>query len=653
MPIEFQCTSCNQVVITPDETAGKKGRCPHCNEIQRIPSTSGQADSPAGAEPPTIEFQCNSCNELVTIPAEFAGKKGKCPYCQSVIQIPLSSTAKKTSAPKPAAAASRPQAPRTPPPQAEQQLGSIEFSCSSCGELVVTPASAAGKKGKCPHCREVVLIPKKSASNKREQPAPAPQPAAGRAAPQTAQASAEDKIRFPCTRCGKTVTTPASAGGKKGKCPHCSAVVTIPTAAAKAGPKPKPQPKPQPKPKPRPAPRQAAGVDGLTPLDDAAGGLVPIDDVADGLVPIDDAGGGLTPLTDDGGGLVPLDDLTPLDAGVTPLGPTGGQAGWGGAPATPMPQVNPYQTPAGGFQTKQAPKDRVSFGQAFQSTFSILLSNAAVSMIVSVLAVVIYVVFAVALGLLVWGELMAIGALVSRMKMDQFTAIWVGFFIALFLFLEIFFSVVAFVSWLHTNLSYLFVNMVKNNESDLKDMFGANQYFPRVFGLMLLWMLMQLVGGGAGVAALYYGYIGVGTFQGLMYANQIITYLIALLLYLSTFLIVDQETGVLDSIQESGKKMFPNIPIVFLIHLVVAIPWIVFFVFMRFVAKVSTVWQPGGFSDNMPMTIVTAVIFVVLFFFFLPFFYVLNAVIYCQATGIETGDMKQKPRTGAWGGFGS
>jgi len=35
----------------------------------------------------------------------------------------------------------------------------IEFACPHCGNLVGTPAGAAGKKGRCPSCREIVDIP--------------------------------------------------------------------------------------------------------------------------------------------------------------------------------------------------------------------------------------------------------------------------------------------------------------------------------------------------------------------------------------------------------------------------------------------------------------------------------------------------------------
>jgi hypothetical protein len=46
MPIEFPCTACGQLVRTPDSAAGKKGKCPHCGTIAQIPLVSPRAAVP-------------------------------------------------------------------------------------------------------------------------------------------------------------------------------------------------------------------------------------------------------------------------------------------------------------------------------------------------------------------------------------------------------------------------------------------------------------------------------------------------------------------------------------------------------------------------------------------------------------------------------
>ena len=375
MPIEFSCPSCHQIVRTPDAAAGKKGRCPNCQGIVQIPQPQAPAAAPEPAPQPApsnepIEFSCNSCHQIVTVPALHAGKKGRCPNCQAVIQIPKS-------APQPTAPAPQPQQKtQTNPvavPAATNATGKIDFRCPTCGHGAKAPASAAGLQGQCPKCKSVVQIPKSSQAAPK-QPAPTtPAPATNPAAAST--------ITINCPQCGQQVRTPASAAGKKGKCPQCQTVFAIPapTQPASGGLAP-------------------ADAGGLEPIDggltaDAGGGLEPMDGglepmggalepVGDGLESID---GGLQPMSDGlqpvGGGLEPISDglapmentfADPLGGGLGDLGaadvgggdpfaggalgaPVGG--GLGGAPVQPM-ATHAAPKPQKSSKKKSAPKKR-------------------------------------------------------------------------------------------------------------------------------------------------------------------------------------------------------------------------------------------------------------------------------------------------------
>ena len=48
MPIEFHCTACNQLLRVPDDTAGRKAKCPGCDAVLEIPAA---ATRPTPAEP--------------------------------------------------------------------------------------------------------------------------------------------------------------------------------------------------------------------------------------------------------------------------------------------------------------------------------------------------------------------------------------------------------------------------------------------------------------------------------------------------------------------------------------------------------------------------------------------------------------------------
>jgi predicted RNA-binding Zn-ribbon protein involved in translation (DUF1610 family) len=327
-----------------------------------------------------IEFHCQSCNRLMRTPDTAAGKKGKCPHCGVLMDIP------EPSSPTPSShAPAQDRQPVSGPAQGDAK-GKIEFPCPKCGLPVRTPASVAGKKGKCPNCSAVVEIPLQSAgavaaeeksprrSDKENLPvggaygsartAPerrpteasvsASRPSAPEAKAESSTAKAK-QIQFHCPRCKRLIRTPIRALGKRVKCPGCGAMLSIPSRTSgkrhpqtedPAGLTPLPEAKP-----------------GLTPLDEMADliplneppGLVPLDETS-GLVPLDD-GPGLTPL-ESGLGLTPIED-DPLASAATYEGHTGaGSSLSGGGSQNPLGNdfgsaassagtlaVNPYQSP--------------------------------------------------------------------------------------------------------------------------------------------------------------------------------------------------------------------------------------------------------------------------------------------------------------------
>jgi serine/threonine-protein kinase len=92
-----------------------------------------------------IEFACPKCRLPVRTPVSTAGKKGQCPNCGAVVQIPHRPDVETP--------------PAAPPAKASEKEAAIEFRCPQCRSIVRTPPGAAGKKGKCPNCGAIVDIP--------------------------------------------------------------------------------------------------------------------------------------------------------------------------------------------------------------------------------------------------------------------------------------------------------------------------------------------------------------------------------------------------------------------------------------------------------------------------------------------------------------
>jgi predicted Zn finger-like uncharacterized protein len=99
-----------------------------------------------------------------------------------------------------------------------QVSDSVKSSCPHCSARIRLPEDAAGKRVRCPKCKEPFRVPatKPAAS-------PAPKPAAD------ALSSLSDNIlRFPCDDCGAKLKAKAESVGKRVKCRKCGSIMRVP-----------------------------------------------------------------------------------------------------------------------------------------------------------------------------------------------------------------------------------------------------------------------------------------------------------------------------------------------------------------------------------------------------------------------------------------
>lgn len=112
-----------------------------------------------------IEFKCDSCGMRIKAPDNLAGKKARCPKCQTTLSVPQAGA--------PPAAQPMPAAP-APPPAAPPPVPSFNFNepdpeqdpearrpCPTCGEQILVAAI------KCRFCGEVFDPVLREASNPR------------------------------------------------------------------------------------------------------------------------------------------------------------------------------------------------------------------------------------------------------------------------------------------------------------------------------------------------------------------------------------------------------------------------------------------------------------------------------------------------------
>lgn len=115
--IKFVCILCGEKISAREELAGKRVRCPKCNNTSVVP-----------AESPKIRFACPSCGKGICVLQIHAGKEGKCPNCQSPIVVPSL--------------------------RADPETGyeTVTVVCSMCNETITIPKGSRERFMECPSC---------------------------------------------------------------------------------------------------------------------------------------------------------------------------------------------------------------------------------------------------------------------------------------------------------------------------------------------------------------------------------------------------------------------------------------------------------------------------------------------------------------------
>lgn len=87
--IKCKCGNCDHRIGAPDKYAGKRIRCPKCQNPIHVPQA---AEKTPAQQTDTIKFRCPKCNQKIGLSLEYAGKKVRCAKCQSPLKVPTPST---------------------------------------------------------------------------------------------------------------------------------------------------------------------------------------------------------------------------------------------------------------------------------------------------------------------------------------------------------------------------------------------------------------------------------------------------------------------------------------------------------------------------------------------------------------------------------
>ncbi|MCA9187012.1 MAG: hypothetical protein R3E01_15910 [Pirellulaceae bacterium] len=144
MPISVSC-QCGQKFAAKDGLAGKKVQCPKCKNALEIPvtGTPSRSSQEASESQKPIRFRCK-CEHAITVKADAAGRKVKCPKCDSVLVVPRPAKG----AQQPVAAGAR--ASRT---SVSTDVADIPGGFGGVGDLLDELGMEATRTGvRCPEC---------------------------------------------------------------------------------------------------------------------------------------------------------------------------------------------------------------------------------------------------------------------------------------------------------------------------------------------------------------------------------------------------------------------------------------------------------------------------------------------------------------------
>ena len=159
MPVSVHCPQCGQPVSIPDQAAGKRLKCPNCQQIFLAPGVLTSAnddddwlqmdDVPVTLETPPVESTDQNGSPASDI--SFSGADSD-PFVEGNVFDEFDEFTAESEA--------LPQSTPIPPTASETMLATeYRVKCKVCDSIMFAKASQAGKTVKCSDCHSAITIP--------------------------------------------------------------------------------------------------------------------------------------------------------------------------------------------------------------------------------------------------------------------------------------------------------------------------------------------------------------------------------------------------------------------------------------------------------------------------------------------------------------
>ncbi len=237
------CPGCKEPLYPPREQGGTKIACPACGAAVQVPKPKLPAEPDPQSAPKEygihdpdyvarpanyIRMACPTCRTLLYAEPEREGQTITCPDCYTKVKVRRGEQ-------------------HTPSKPKAEEIGEYQvledgvkskvksedyflFLCPGCNARLHPSRKHAGKRVRCPDCKEVLTVPQ--APDQKEQARPAAVAAYGleQEGSQPKRLGPEHYFSYFCPRCSARLRALRDDAGKKIDCPDCRTNISVPAA---------------------------------------------------------------------------------------------------------------------------------------------------------------------------------------------------------------------------------------------------------------------------------------------------------------------------------------------------------------------------------------------------------------------------------------
>jgi DNA-directed RNA polymerase subunit RPC12/RpoP len=174
----------------------------------------------------SLRFGCPKCQKRLKAPTALAGKRTRCPYCQTMLDVPLHSRTNESAEVYPLQTGKG--------SLLDEQPEYILVVCPVCHARMHPEANQVGRQTICPDCGTATTIerppeaPPKKPPRSAEEVGEYPLAAEARREAKAVPAAEQDYVPVVCAICHTRMMATPDQVGSKMKCPDCGTATVVP-----------------------------------------------------------------------------------------------------------------------------------------------------------------------------------------------------------------------------------------------------------------------------------------------------------------------------------------------------------------------------------------------------------------------------------------